>query len=306
MASPLWHARRIDTRTLKHIDPHQIADWLQEAGGDEDDDDFRVRVRGLPRKTSRDSIIKRETVQAALARGKDFDKAQLTVFPVILSCDPAWTGGDETTIWYRQGNYVELLEKYKLDKSLGENHKLTYDKLCYWETQLGADAVHVDQGEGTAVITLAHMAEKYHWVLVSFAGSPNDTLESKESQYANIRAQMYYETAKFLTSAAIGLRDPKWKDEVEAQLCWTKGGRHKVTQKKTCEPKSDIKDRVGRSPDVADGLVLLQAHKVLERLPENLTESHGGVRMIGGSSYQMPDHDNPYETLEADYERLYD
>jgi hypothetical protein len=63
MGSPLWNAVRIDTRTLKHIDPKQIEAWLIEAGGDEDNDDFRVRVRGLPRKSAKDSIIKIEAVE---------------------------------------------------------------------------------------------------------------------------------------------------------------------------------------------------------------------------------------------------
>ena len=53
MTSPLWHSLRIDTRTLDHIDPNQIRDWLIDAGGNEDDDDFRVRVRGLPRKSAK-------------------------------------------------------------------------------------------------------------------------------------------------------------------------------------------------------------------------------------------------------------
>ncbi|MES2965644.1 MAG: twitch domain-containing radical SAM protein, partial [Bdellovibrionota bacterium] len=46
------------------------------------------------------------------------------------------------------------------------------------------------------------------------------------------------------------VRDPEWYDIIEKQLCWTKGGRHKVTQKKLAEPKLDIKTRVGQSPDV--------------------------------------------------------
>ena len=49
MTSPLWHSRRIDTRELDYVDKTQIKAWLEECGGNEDHDEFRIRVRGLPR-----------------------------------------------------------------------------------------------------------------------------------------------------------------------------------------------------------------------------------------------------------------
>lgn len=314
MQSPLWHSRRIDTRTLKHIDPKQIEDWLKECGGNEDHDDFRVRVRGLPRKSAKDSIISQENVKGALERGEEFEVESVSMLPVILTCDPAWTGGDETTIWYRQGPYACLLERYKLDKQAGETHQLTYSRLCQWEHTLGADAVFVDQGEGTAIYTLAMNAGKTSWYIINFASSPNDTPETKDSQYANIRAQMYYEANDFLMKGGVlDVRniDPQqrleWKEIIQKQLCWTKGGRHKITQKKIAEPKLEIKKRVGQSPDVADGFVLCFAMPVTERLPEN---DHGPGNddrfRTGQTVYRMPDHGDPYDTIDADYRDLYD
>jgi hypothetical protein len=257
MNSPLWHSRRIDTRTLTHIDQKQIEDWLQDCGGNEDHDDFRTRVRGLPRKTAKDSIISLENVQAAMARRKDFDVQSIAMLPVVLTCDAAWQGGDETCIAYRQGPYVCLLEKYKLDKLAGETHQLTFAKLCQWEKDLSADAVFIDSGEGTALYTLAINSGRTSWELVSFANSPNDTPEAKDSEYANIRAQMYYEFNKFLMKGAIlDAKNPDWLDAIAKQLCWTKGGRHKITNKKKCESKLEIKSRVGQSPDICDAFVL--------------------------------------------------
>lgn len=304
MASPLWNARRIDTRKLKHIDPKSWEDVLFECNGNEDHDEFRVRVRGLPRKTAKDSIIALENVQAAIARAKDFDVKSLPVsIPRILTCDPAWTGGDETTIWYRCGHYTKLLDKYKLDKSQNETHALTYNKLCHWENELKIDAVFVDQGEGTAVYTLATNAFKTHYHLIPFAGSPNDTPEPKDSEYANIRAQMYYEFDKFLAKGGIiDSADPEWFPLIEKQLCWTKGGRHKVNQKKLCESKVDIKARVGSSPDISDGAVLTLAMPVLERRPEH--DGSDDERLTGGGAWKMPEHKVDYE--DADYSELYD
>ncbi len=307
MTSPLWHTRRIDTRSLKHIDPKQIRDWLLESGGNEDSDEFRVRVRGLPRKTSKDSIISLEDVEGAFARSEKFDSESVAMLPVILTCDPAWTGGDETTIWYQQGHYRCMLDKYKLDKAAGQDHMFTYLRLCHWERELKADAVFIDQGEGTAIYTLANNDGK-NWELISFAGSPNDTPEFKDSQYANIRAQMYYESAKWLRKGGIlDCKDPEWKESIRKQLCWTKGGRHKVHNKKIAEPKLEIKNRVGQSPDVADGFVLCSARPVLDRLPENDRSIDSDDRFhTGGQPYQMPDHDLPYEDIEISGRSLYD
>lgn len=307
MVSPLWNSRRIDTRTLIHIDKKQIEDWLLECNGNEDHDEFRVRVRGLPRKTSRDSIISIENVMAAFGRAKGFDKDQVAQLPCILTCDPAWTGGDDTCLSYSQGHYAKLLEKYKLDKAAGDTHMLTYQKLCYWEKELGADAVFIDQAEGTAVYTLAINAGKTSWYLISFASSPTDTPEAKDSEYANIRAQMYYEFNKWLLKGGIlDTREPEWKDIVVKQLCWAKGTRHKITAKKLVESKSEIKARVGQSPDVADSFVLRGAHIVMERLPENDGTAHDRFQ-IGQGALRMPDHRVSYDDdIECDYGRLYD
>jgi len=303
MNSPLWNSRRIDTRTLSHIDPKQIESWLIDCGGDDDHDDFRVRVRGLPRKSAKDSIIKLETVEAALARRKGFDIASVKNFPVVLSCDPAWTGGDETTIWYRQGPYKCLLERYKLRKENGETHQLTYNKLCYWERRLSADAVYIDQGEGTAIYTLAMNAEKYHWVLISFANSPTDKVDVKESEYANIRAMMYYHLNKdLLQGGVLDSRKEEWVEDIKKQLCWTKGTRHKITHQKIAEPKADIKARVGKSPDIADGAVLLFAHEIQDKLPEHETDGDGQL-LVGGGAMRMVEHKTDYEDT---YDNLYD
>lgn len=306
MGSPLWNSRRIDTRTLKHIDPKQIEDWLIEAGGDDDNDDFRVRVRGLPRKSARDSIIKIESVEAALARRFNFDKNSVAHFPSILSCDPAWTGGDDTTIWYKQGHYRCLLEKYKLNKDTNDTHQLTYNKLCYWERRLKADAVFIDQGEGTGIYTLAMNAQKHHWILISFANSPTDNPEPTKSEYKNIRAMMYYKTQNSLMQGGIlDAREPEWIDVIKKQLCWAKGTRHKITHQKLVESKKDLKDRVGQSPDVADGCILLEAYDVVDRLPENETFG-GSIYTVGNGALKMEPHDVEDVYGEFNEDSLYD
>lgn len=303
MLSPDWRALRIDTRDLEHIDQQQVQAWLNECGGNVDHDDFRVRVRGLPRKSAKDSIITIESIDLALGRRKKFDRSSVLILPCILTCDPAWTGGDETCIWYHQGNYSKMLEKYKLDKAAGQDHMFTYNRLVHWERVLKADAVFLDQAEGTAVYTLANNAGK-NWELVSFGSAANDTAEFKDSQYSNMRALMYYEGAKFLAKEGVlDAENEEWIEDIRRQLAWTKGTRHKIHGKKLAEPKLDIKKRVGQSPDVADGWVLRFARPVTERLPENdpyVTDD----RTTGGGAWKMPAHEVDYESRVSD--GLYD
>lgn len=310
MESPLWHSVRIDTRTLGHMDKQWIDDLLRECNGNEDHDDFRVRVRGLPRKTSKDSIISLENIETAIERSKNFDAAQMASLPCILTCDPAWQGGDETVIAYRQGHYVCVLERYKLDRNQGENHTLTFQKLMHYEKELGADAVFIDQAEGTAIYSFAQNAGKTSWFLIHFNNKPTDTPEHKDSEYGNIRAQMYYDFNKLLLEGGIlDCRDPDDLEITKKQLTWAKGARHKITMKKLVEPKIDIKDRVGSSPDIADALVLTCAMKITERLPENAndTDSEGQPLLTGALAYKMPEHPSPYEDIDdVTYRRLYD
>lgn len=317
MTSPFWHSRRIDTRELSHINQDFVAKILAECGGDEDHDDFRVRVRGMPRKTAKDSVISIDLVKAGFARAKKFERDGVSYLPMILGCDPAWQGGDETVIWARQGNWAKMVEKYKLDKTAGETHQYTYSRLCYWEKELGADAVNIDQAEGTGIYTLALNAGKTSWEVFSFASSPYDTPEFKDSQYANLRAQMHYEGKDWLQKGGVlevggrdGQQSTEWREQIEKEFCAAKGTRHAKNGKKLVEAKQDIKERIGKSPDTCDGFVLTFARVVLDRLPENDVSINAEDRFtVGQTPFRMPEHSSPYqegEVIEAQYRDLYD
>ena len=112
MSDPTWYHRRIDTRTMKHVDQSWVQSMLMtECGGDEDHDIFRVRVRGLPRKTAEGSIIKWEKVLQAFNERRVGEDPLIKRMPAVLACDPAWQGGDETVISYRQGSQVQAPER---------------------------------------------------------------------------------------------------------------------------------------------------------------------------------------------------
>ena len=289
--NPYWKHKRIDIRTLPYSNKSEIQKWLYDAGGDEEDDDFRRKVRGLPSKSSSDSIIKFENVHSGLERRHDFDTSKVKNFPCILSCDPAWTGGDETTIWMRKGYYARLLCRFRLVK--GQTHELTYNLLCEWEKALNAKAVWFDQGEGGALYTLAMQAGKHHWRMFNFNQLPWDAPKG-ESEYANIRVQMIYNLKTWLMNGGIlDSRVSDWIPAIQQQLCWTKLTRHKQSGKKLAEAKQDIKDRTSRSPDIADG-----AHLLFAQPDSSIVSSQEG----GGFVKLMEEHPDMIDPLDLTYD----
>ena len=297
MSDPGWHSRRIDTRTLPHVNQAQIAEWLRECGGDEDHDEFRRKVRGLPGKSAKDAIIRTEWIEAAIERGRKVDMSVYRQFPSILTVDPAWTGGDRTCIWHHQGPVSTLLDSYVLDKARNEDHNITFKKLLKYEKELEVDAVFIDQAEGTALKTMGNLYHKNHWVLVSFSQNPNDTVERKDSEYHNMRAQLYFEAGKDLMGGTPILRfvDPYMESQVKAELGYAKAMRSKQSLKKLVAPKEEIKEEYGRSPDLADGYVLKYAYTITERLPEHqhLVPRPEGYEL--DDSYEMPYEDPNYD-----------
>lgn len=308
MSDPGWRSLRIDTRTLEDVDPAFIQSILKDCGGNEDADDFRIRVRGLPRKTNADSIINRDRVREAFNRREDFDIASVSRLPSYLTVDPAWQGGDRTVIWFHQGHYHKLLAAYSLSRERNEDHKLTYDLLCKYEKDYRVDAVLIDQGEGTTLKTYANQDQRYHWELINFASSPTDVPNVKDSDYANMRAQLYYEGARYFNEGSCVLDvaegiervrpDESIEETIIKQMGYTKGDRHKITLKKLCESKKEIKIRVGESPDFADGFLIRFSRNLIDRLPENETEEFQG---FGGTIVRNRDQTIDLPPSQPDY-----
>ena len=289
-----WSSRRIDCRTLPHTDKEEIRLLLIACGGDEDHDDFRRRVRGLPRKSSSEAIISYDLVKDALDKGLKFDPESVKHMPCILSCDPAWRDGDHISIWYRQGPYMKMLEFYKLPSI--HDHRYTYAKLCHWERVVKADVVFIDRGEGTALYGMAQAEEKYNWELVEFSGNPYDDVP-RESLYANLRAQMHWELLDALIKGGVlASRKAEWIPTIQQQLTVTKGLRRALTDKKLAEPKDDIRQRIKCSPDANDGCILLYARPVTEK-----TYQPGDT--VGNQPIKMAKEPSPYARMNPHQEQ---
>jgi hypothetical protein len=160
-----WHCQQIDARDVEGTNATLHAEWVADHG--EDSDFVKVRVRGMFPAMSVRGLISEADVDAAW--GRALRAEQFNFAPVILSCDPAWEGDDMLTIGMRQGLYFEILTEIPKN----DNDIVIANLLARYEDEHMADAVFVDAGYGTGIISAGRTMGR-DWTLVWSAEASND------------------------------------------------------------------------------------------------------------------------------------
>ena len=167
--------------------------------------------------------------------------------PVIIGVDVARFGDDRTVICVRQGL---LLREVKVYTELSTMDAASAVMACYGE--FAPEAVFIDAGAmGAGVIDRLRQLG-YSPTEVSFGGAAMDA-----ERYANMRVEMYFKCRDWLVGGGVLPQDADLKTELAAvEYRFTSNGRILL------EPKDKLKERMGRSPDLADALALTFAHPV--------------------------------------------
>jgi hypothetical protein len=245
-----WLTHNIDSRTVKISNKKQIDKWIEDYGIDSDF--VLVRVRGqFP------SSSDKQFISSALAhegRERKLLPNQYNFAAVIIGVDPAWTGGDETVIWLRQGLFSKKLAVYQRN----DNDFTLAGYLAKFEDEYKADAVFIDQGYGTGLVSAGRtMGRK--WRLISFAG------ESTDAGYLNKRADMWRLMKQWLADGGCyGDEQQMYDDLIGPEYEVRLDGKIKL------ESKQDMKKRGVPSPNYADALALTFAFPIT---PLNVTRS---------------------------------
>ncbi|THF64332.1 terminase [Pseudothauera rhizosphaerae] len=247
-----WMTRQIDSRTVEGTNKEQIAKWAADYG--EDSDFFKVRVRGMFPSMSARQFIGEADVSAAY--GRVLRPEQYDFAPKILTCDPAWEGDDELVIGLRQGLAFRIL--HVMPKN--DNDLVVAQKLAQFEDDEGADAVFVDAGFGTGIVS-AGQGMGRSWTLVWFASASGDP------GAFNKRAEMWKAARDWLKSGGAIPEDPQLRDELQAPEVVPR-----VDGKVQIEAKKDMKARGVPSPNRADALVLSFAFPVIKRHPPGVPQ----------------------------------
>ena len=257
-----WHVKQIDSRTVEGTNRKQIEEWENDYG--EDSDFFKVRVRGEFPAQSIKQFISETAVRAAQKR--HLRKRQYDFAPIILACDPAWEGDDKLVIGFRQGLYSETL--CKLEKN--DNDVMVANRLARYEDDLGADAVFVDGGYGTGIISAGKTMGR-NWTIVWFGEKPYD------EGYLNKRAEMWGQMKKWLDEGGvIDDSDDLFYDLIGPETVPRLDGKIQLESKET------MKKRGLPSPDCGDQLALTFAHPVTSRKQQMKSRGQNVDQVQGG------------------------
>jgi hypothetical protein len=168
---------------------------------------------------------------------------------VIIGVDPAHQGADAAVIYLRQGLHC---------KKLGEYQRTTDDVwfakiIAQFEDEYLADAVFIDYGFGTGIKSVSDNWGR-DWQLIQFGGA------SADPEMANKRGEMYNSAKKWLKVG--GALDSQ---QLAEELSAPEFSVVLKTSKIILEPKDDIKERLGKSPNDADAFVLTFAFPVIKK-----------------------------------------
>ena len=240
-----WHTQQIDSRESKLTNKVQIEEWITDYGIDSDF--IKVRVRGIFPSMSAKQFFSMDDVDAAFGRYIAPDKYNFA--PKILTLDPAWEGDDLLVIGLRQGLIFKILAKIPKN----DNDIEIANLLARFEDNEKADAVFIDAGYGTGIVSAGHTWGR-DWVLVWFAG------KSADPGCINKRAEMAQNAKRWLKDGGCIPEDNALRDAILAPeaVARTDG----MIQ---LESKKDIKKRLGYSPGEFDAWLLSFAYPVASK-----------------------------------------
>jgi hypothetical protein len=256
-----WKCRQIDSRDVEGTNKAQIEKWIEDYGLDSDF--VKVRVRGIFPTTSFKQYISTEDVDKAY--GKELSESSYNWAPKILTLDPAWEGDDELVIGLRQGLSFRIL------KTLAKNDNDVFiaNILATFEDEEEADAVFIDGGYGTGVVSVGRTLKR-NWQLVWFSE------RSADEGCLNKRAEMWKSLRDWLKEGGSIPKDPVLHDEIIAPETVPR-----LDGKLQLESKKDMKSRGVPSPNRADALALSFAYEVSSK---NLKRNHKSYHQTGSKS----------------------
>jgi hypothetical protein len=205
----------------------------------EDSIEYQVRVLGEFPSSSENQVIDLRAIEAAFAREVVGDHA-----PVILACDIAEFGDDETVIFERVGNRGRIVRTH-YGKSLMETCGAIME--CRrdlsdrgMDCTIVVDAVGIGAGVAARLKELGCRVERF-----GGGDSPAD-----KRLYRNRRSEAWFLTREQLPDLAIEADAQLLADLTSTVYELDSAGRRVV------EPKKATKKRLGRSPDRADALLM--------------------------------------------------
>jgi len=236
---------------------------LEEMKRDMTDIEYRQEMLCDFTASSSNVVIPIDLVTEAAARNVTPD--QVKGLPSVLTVDVARFGDDDSVITFRQGLWMD-----KPLKLHGLNTMELASRIAniYWQRK--PDLLVIDGGAmGAGVIDrLRQMGIPV--IEINFQQRAMDP-----ERYANIRAEMYFNMLEWLQQGGCIPNDPDLKTELTVtEYKFTSAG------KIILQPKEEIKELTGRSPDTADSAALTFAVPI-QKAPER------GRVLVANTDYKL-------------------
>jgi hypothetical protein len=249
------------------------ASWAEEARAawGEDSPMYQVRVLGNFPSHAENAVIPLHAVEQAQQRDLPADPNVET--DIVIGCDVARYGSDETVITRKVGPQVRVLEHYH-----GQPTTVTARKIIAYaeETQQHVTRIVIDDaGVGGGVTDM--LAEDGRWSVTAFNGAES----AYRSEYPNRRSELWFEAAAQMADLDL--------DEDEQLAADLTSPRYQLNMKnqRQVEPKDETKRRLGRSPDRADAVLLTLVKETAITLPPPAGRAPD-VRHLGGWDAPAP------------------
>lgn len=252
---------------------------------------YEVRVLGQFPSQGELAVVPMFEVENAQAREIDITNPENT-WPVVVSCDPARAGDDETVIALRQGKHVRLVDVIQGQDTMQTAGKILNVAREYNPHSLyGRPVIVVDEiGIGAGVIDRLREQHEFRVVAYNASAAPAETNKAKNVRpgglgggYPNARSELWFEFAEDWLPEL----DLDEDEDLLADLC---APEYRIDSqgRRVVEPKEETKKRLGRSPDRADAVMMAFSRPVSVGSTAAPSEQAFGPPTPGGSRWTGP------------------
>jgi hypothetical protein len=227
-------------------------EWIEDkaASWGEDSPLYQVRVLGNFPDNVEDAVIPLSVVEAAQQRDLPPDPAKDRV---VIGCDVARYGSDETVIAERVGQRVRIVERY-----VGKPTTHTAGRVAHYASRHPRHMTRIvvdDSGVGGGVTDQLRVEG---WNVTAFNAGAE---AQRPGKFPNRRSELWFQGAALLTDIDL---DPD--DQLAADLTAPRYG-YDLKLRRVVEKKDETKRTLGRSPDRADAVLLCLVEEKKVTLP---------------------------------------
>lgn len=240
-----WNLYEVDSREVSIADQDQIKRWIEDEG--EDSDFVRVRVRGLPPRSSMLEFIGVEDYERCIK----FKAEGYSSFPIILGIDVARFGDDKNVIYKRQGRKSEYIDSWS-----GVDGMQSASRIIKKIMEINPDVTFIDEGGvGGPILDRVRAIIGASVIGVNFGAKADDDLK-----WFNKRAEMWGDLRESMRQGLEIEDNSNLRSDLLGPLYF-----FSPKEQIKLERKEDMKKRGLASPDFADALALTFAQKVVKR-----------------------------------------